>query len=583
MPDNVFGQKKDPEKEAWIANFFTENHLAYEAFPNEVASPEQLKFIVYTEDEPFYYPCSDKIFSSIINKENSDYLILQYMKVWEKIEPLVRNLIEDDFKKRFLLTLLKIKFRHETASLVMMPSRVEKRLLQIFVRVSEIDRPLSHEKEKANKKIHNLLTSKEFKDALNERVGLAIDANTPLDEINLEINVLKLKRLMSLSSNIDNLMAMEAPTKEEISRLMSRQIEGPGWEQFLGLLNEWQGHDTWHYLLWQGPSAGSILLDLEIIKILLHFRVKVIISVKQAFYHHEITMADVIDDPYLAEHLREADIIARRDISKNELIEKLKSDKTVFVISDGTQEKFNPLLASVTFARAFKECDAVVVRSAHDAYCIERSHFSFTRDMIFRTTKGPKDRLVLKIKPHHPNVIRFSEKDLRAKAESLIYHLQVEKSRGKTIMFYSAIVGSIPNQLETAKKILKVFVSYLRQKQEGVVVINPAEHFEPGMDADDIMYMWEIVQRSGLIDIWRFQTYEDIEKAFELMGKKVPPEWVGKDATYSTGCTKEMQIARQVQKQHPEMQIIGPPWEKFLRRKEYGVGKLYDRALGDVA
>jgi hypothetical protein len=153
---------------------------------------------------------------------------------------------------------------------------------------------------------------------------------------------------------------------------------------------------------------------------------------------------------------------------------------------------------------------------------------------------------------------------------------------GATIMFYSAIVGSIPYQLETAKEVLNTFVKYLRERQEGVVIINPAEHFEPGMDADDMMYMWEIVQRSGVIDIWRFQTVDDIETAFELMGRKVPPEWVGKDATYSTGCTKEMKIALEVQKERPEMQIIGPPWEKFLRRKEYGVGKLYDRSLEDA-
>ena len=583
MSDQSQRKRKDPEKEAWIANFFTENHLAYEALPKEVASPEQLKFIVYTEDEPFYYPCSDKIFNSIINKENSDFLILSYMRVWEKVEPLVRKLIEDDFKKKFLHSLLEIKFRHETASLVMLPSRVEKRLLQIFVRVSEIDRPLSHEKEVKNSRIHKLLKSRVFQDALNERGGLDVSPETPLNEINLEINVLKLKRLLSLASNIDSFMAMEEYSKGDITRLMSRDIEGEGWKWFLDLLTQWQGHEAWHYLLWQGPSAGAFLLDLEIIKILLFFRVKVIISVKQAFFHQEITMADIIDDPYLAQHLREADIIARKDISKNELIEKLKSDRTVFVISDGTQEKFNPLLASVTFARAFKESDAVVVRSLEDAYCIERSRFSFTRDMLFRSTRGPRDRLILNFRPRHPKVIRFSEKDLRAKAESLIYHLQVEKRRGKTIIFYSAIVGSIPNQLETAKRILKVFVNYLRQRQEGVVVINPAEHFEPGMDADDIMYMWEIVQRSGLIDIWRFQTSEDIEKAFELTGEKVPPEWVGKDATFSTGCTKEMQIARDVQREHSEMQIIGPPWEKFLRRKEYGVGKLYDRALGDVS
>jgi len=97
-----------------------------------------------------------------------------------------------------------------------------------------------------------------------------------------------------------------------------------------------------------------------------------------------------------------------------------------------------------------------------------------------------------------------------------------------------------------------------------------------------LMYMWEIVQKSGLIDIWRFQTYEDISRAFQIMKKKVPPEWVGKDATYSTGCTKEMKIALEVQQKHPEMQIIGPAKEKFMRRDEYGVGKMYDKRLGII-
>jgi len=102
------------------------------------------------------------------------------------------------------------------------------------------------------------------------------------------------------------------------------------------------------------------------------------------------------------------------------------------------------------------------------------------------------------------------------------------------------------------------------------------------MDADDLMYMWEIVQRSGFIDIWRFQSSDDIVKAFSLMHQRVPPEWVGKDATYSTGCTKEMKIALEVLKEHPEMQIIGPAREKFMRRRDYGVGKMYDQRLPDI-
>jgi hypothetical protein len=129
---------------------------------------------------------------------------------------------------------------------------------------------------------------------------------------------------------------------------------------------------------------------------------------------------------------------------------------------------------------------------------------------------------------------------------------------------------------------MSVYVQFIKKQSAKTFIINPSEYSEPGMDADDLMFMWEIVQRSGLIDIWRFQTYEDIAEAFRAMKTRVPPEWVGKDATFSTGCTKEMKIALEVQKAHPEMHIIGPSQEKFLRRQEYGIGKMYDRRLDEI-
>jgi len=48
------------------------------------------------------------------------------------------------------------------------------------------------------------------------------------------------------------------------------------------------------------------------------------------------------------------------------------------------------------------------------------------------------------------------------------------------------------------------------------------------------------------------------------------------------GCIKEMKIAIDVRKKHPEMQITGPAKEKFIRRSEYGVGMLYDQRLIDI-
>ena len=119
----------------------------------------------------------------------------------------------------------------------------------------------------------------------------------------------------------------------------------------------------------------------------------------------------------------------------------------------------------------------------------------------------------------------------------------------------------------------------MRKQRPTAFIINPATHFVEGMDADDLMYMWEQVQRSGLITIWYFQTSEDIEEGFRLLDEPTPECWIGKDATYSTGCTKEMGIALDMQKQNREMQILGPDPSSFFRRSEYGVGKYFDASL----
>lgn len=88
------------------------------------------------------------------------------------------------------------------------------------------------------------------------------------------------------------------------------------------------------------------------------------------------------------------------------------------------------------------------------------------------------------------------------------------KGNGMSVMFYSGIVGSIPGRIEEAIKIMTTFIDYLNNHLMNTFIINPSKYYEPGMDADDLMYMWEIVQRSGFIDIWRFQTSDDITTAF---------------------------------------------------------------------
>ena len=165
------------------------------------------------------------------------------------------------------------------------------------------------------------------------------------------------------------------------------------------------------------------------------------------------------------------------------------------------------------------------------------------------------------------------------KIDGIIARMREARMSGRTVMFYSCIIGSIPGETQTAISLARIFVGDLRKRLDNVLIVNPAEHFVEGMDGDDLMFMWERVQRSGFIDVWGFQTFADIEESFRLMGRKVPPIWSGKDATFSTGCTQEMRIALDVQRQNREMQIIGPDPARFTRRGEYGVGKYFDATI----
>jgi len=574
-----YKQGQDPDRDAWLTSFFTENHLAYEAYPDMVASPEQLNFIVHMDGEPFYYPCSDELFAAIVEKRADSLLTTAYMGIWSRIERLVREVIEDPFKQQYLLSLLSIKFQHETSSKLQLPDRLEKRLLGIFTTISEILRPLAAEKEQENRRVATFIEGDTFQRLFNSTQGLTVQEDTTLDDLDLHLHLLRLRRVLLLSSMRTLWKEEDPPDSEELERLLATPLNSEGWQWLCGWLKDVLSGKRRPYILWISGRSGEVVLDLFMIRLLMKMGIKVILAVKHGFFFHRISYVDLKEDPVLEVLLEDADFIIEPNISKNELLRRLASDNRLLVISDGTHENFNPLLTSVTFARAFKEVDLVISRCPCSRDCIT-NHFQFTRDLVSIVSHEPGEVDILR-KPHHPGAIRFSETILRRKAEKMIQWVRREKEQGKACMFYSAIVGSIPGQLEMAKKILNVFVEHLRATLDNVVIINPGEHFEEGMDADDIMYMWEIFQRSGVIDIWRFQSDADVEKAFALMGEKVPPEWTGKDATYSTGCTKEMEIAMDIQKKYPEMQLIGPSWEKFLRRKEYGVGKLYDRALAD--
>ncbi len=334
-------------------------------------------------------------------------------------------------------------------------------------------------------------------------------------------------------------------------------------------------------ILWLTDEAGEIMADMAIIKYLVKLGHKGIVVFKDGPLFTKVDFYDALEDEILSYELKGAFFIKEKSLGKNELIRIIRSDNDIIAISDGISENINLLLTSTTFARFFKEADFIISRGHDQKRRFFDTHFQFTQD-IFSISAGENDSVNISYKPKHPSVIKFSYEDLEKKARTIIDQMADAKKKGMTVIFYSGIIGSVPGKIRTAKKIMSVFIQRLKEQFAMTFIINPSEYYETGMDADDLMYMWEMVQRSGLIDIWRFQTYDDIAESFQIMGRKVPPEWVGKDATFSTGCTKEMKIACEVLEKHPEMQVIGPSREKFMRRNEYGVGKMYDRRLGNA-
>ncbi|MDI6687930.1 MAG: hypothetical protein QME06_06890 [Desulfobacterales bacterium] len=576
---------KTPETDAWFTAFFIENHIDYYTYPYHVSTPEQIRFIVFTEEDDRYYPCSDHMVEAIINKNQSEFLQKKYSEILQKILKVIDSQIENKDEKAYLKSLIKIKYQHETRDEIMIPSRLEKRLFGIFLNRTQIEDPYICEKALRNSRANKALSSDALINAMNHGdIDDLKNYPSTLSSIKKFLHYLELKRLLSLSVEHSLWESDKAAnyTKNDYLAFFNRPFSGNGIEPLFDFLGAQNKEKTLSKkILWLADEAGEIIVDFAIINYLANLGHKIIIAFKDGPLFTKIDYYDAAEDEMLNEKLKGALFISEKNLGKNELANMLRSDKNIIVISDGTRENLNFLLASTTFARIFKEVDGVISRGTDQRRRFFDAHFQFTQN-IYNISAGDKDSVLISFKPKHPSVIKFSHADLEEKAKTIIDQMKESRRKGMTVIFYSGIIGSIPGKIETAKKIMSTSINLLKKQFAMTFIINPSEYYEPGMDADDLMYMWQIVQTSGFIDIWRFQTYEDIVQAFQSMNKKVPPEWVGKDATFSTGCTKEMKIALKVQQKYPEMQIIGPPQERFMRRKEYGIGKMYDKRLSEI-
>lgn len=561
----------DPEFDAWLFNMLVDNNLVHRVNPAIIASAEQLRFMVHLEPNQVYLPCSDQTFFDLARDDIPPGLQEQYDRSWRIVSGLLDSLPYTEEERSVIASFCLYRFRQAVAGSNVIPSRVVKRLTSYALSMSEdLGDPWTERKRQAVEWQKTHLASEDVRGALDYIGGNEADSSS-IRARRQAMDLLHFARYASLCANV-RAWSERFPDREELEdhfqEAVARFKAVPG---VLDILKK-----PASTVLYLSDADGGTLYDVLILRFFLSRGHRVIYAVKDGFYFHNATLQDITDIPALAEAFKGAWICKDSDITKNELLRLLREWRLI-VLSDGTRERLNLSRTSVAFARAWKEADLVVAHGWRKRKRLIETSIEFTRDIL--CWWEDKDGFQVRLRRHHPAERKFTELELSDMADEIIAGMRDAKARGKSVMFYSCVIGSIPGEVKTASALVCAFVKHLRERMPNAYVVNPAEHFVEGMDGDDLMYMWEKVQRSGLISIWRFQTAEDIEQAFALLGRAVPPIWVGKDSTYSTGCTKEMRIACDVQSKNPEMQIIGPSPDKFFRRGDYGVGKYFDATL----
>jgi len=562
---------EDPLLDAWLLHFMTENHLEHSIDP-ENATPEQLRFMVALPPDRIYIPCTDEMFARLSGDAADPVVLAEYAVQLDRVNELLDAFVPDPYTRTKIRTLCELKYRQALVNPTIIPSRLGKRLCTIFLTQSGLDDPYRERKQRLNRRAADRVKDTSLVDMLYAAPRAAQRGGIP--EMRYGLDCLELARLLVLGT-VPGIWEREdwRPNAARLEHDVAAMPEG--FARLTALLDPRRGGAL--KILFLPDASGGLLFDLLAIRALLRLGHRVILAFKAGFYFDAPTIWDSDNDPVLEDALGGAYLLDEPRVAKNALLQAIR-ENPLTIISDGTRERLNLYRVSVTFARAWKEADLILAKGALNHLRLIATSQQFTRD-IAAFHRDEQGVFRLDFKPRAAGARSFTEAEITAKAEEIVSGMRAAKAAGKAVMFYSAIIGSIPGQTQTAIALVTAFVASLREKMAGTYIINPAEHFEEGMDADDLMFMWEKVQRSGLLDVWRFQTHFDIEKSFALLGQPMPPAWAGKDATFSTGCTKEMHIALSMQARQPELQIIGPDPQKFFRRREYGVGRFFDSAI----
>ena len=320
----VIQHDPDAEARAWLTTFFIENHLDYFTFPDHAATPEQIRFMVYCDEDCRYYPCSDQTFDAIMARRPSDYLRKEYALVLETIIDLIHRQIDDKMEKEYLTSLIRIKYNHETRDDIMIPSRVQKRLLGIFLKRTHIEDPFRQEKIIRNKNARGVLDAKAFNDAIDHIEWSDLDpAAADLPAVKHHIEKIELSRRLTL---LGHKILWESDESKKYSKkayldFFKKPLAGNGVKRLFDFVGvSVNGHESEssgrRNILWLADESGEIIFDLKVIRYLAALGHKIIIAFKEGPLFTKADFFDAQEDPILNSELADALLISDKNIGK---------------------------------------------------------------------------------------------------------------------------------------------------------------------------------------------------------------------------------------------------------------------------
>ena len=409
LPD--IGQVSDlrlgdhPGFDAWFYSFCAENNIEHGINPSGVASPEQLRFMVALDERQVYAPCSDATFrelaASFHLRSFPPRVRSQYIAAWRSIIRVVRY-EKDRQKRRDMINYCRHRFRGCLALGNILPSRLVKRLVTTLISHFDAGDPWLNERLFYNETLASFLRSQALQNALGRLPdGLSAEG---IPDLRRALDLAELARLFHLAGRshhtltqlIHNCAAAESG-KCELPDIFT------GSEAFIPQVEE----------LFPGPPRtflyicameGGLALDLRIIQTLLRLGHKVILTLKEAPVYYAPTIWDMDRDPLLVDSLPESHLFKAPAASKNELLRRLRENR-LLIISDGTGERLNLYRTSVTFARAWKESDAIIARGRCNRDVLLGTSHLFTRDVFcFWEDRG---EVRMQLKPHAQDALLF--------------------------------------------------------------------------------------------------------------------------------------------------------------------------------